>query len=56
MIFEGSCHHTFVCKMDDMSDDVLWKERELEILQLLAEGLTNSEIGLRLHLANNTNR
>ena len=29
-------------------------ERELEVLQLIAEGLTNHEIGARLHLSLNT--
>ena len=33
-----------------------WKPRELEILRLLAEGLTNAEIGQRLHLAPDTVR
>ena len=33
-----------------------WKPRELEILQLLAQGLTNSEIGTRLHLSQETVR
>jgi pimeloyl-ACP methyl ester carboxylesterase/DNA-binding CsgD family transcriptional regulator len=33
-----------------------WKARELEILRLLAQGLTNSEIGARLHLAQETVR
>jgi LuxR family maltose regulon positive regulatory protein len=29
-------------------------ERELEVLQLIAEGLTNQEIGSRLYLSPNT--
>jgi LuxR family maltose regulon positive regulatory protein len=29
-------------------------ERELEVLQLIAEGLTNPEIGSRLYLSTNT--
>lgn len=33
-----------------------WKPRELEILQLLAQGLTNSEIAARLHLSQETVR
>jgi pimeloyl-ACP methyl ester carboxylesterase/DNA-binding CsgD family transcriptional regulator len=33
-----------------------WKPRELEILALLAKGLTNNEIGLKLHLAPDTVR
>ncbi len=33
-----------------------WKPREIEILRLLAEGLTNTEIGARLHLAGDTVR
>ena len=33
-----------------------WKAREIEILQLLAQGLTNGEIGARLHLAQDTVR
>ena len=36
--------------------DETWKVRELEILQLLAQGLTNSEIALRLHLSQETVR
>jgi pimeloyl-ACP methyl ester carboxylesterase/DNA-binding CsgD family transcriptional regulator len=39
-----------------MLDTTIWKPRELEILHLLAEGLTNSEIGTRLHLAHDTVR
>ena len=33
-----------------------WKPRELEILQLLAQGLTNHEIAARLHLSQETVR
>ncbi|MCC7187380.1 MAG: response regulator transcription factor [Anaerolineales bacterium] len=33
-----------------------WKPRELEILQLLAQGLTNNEIAARLHLSQETIR
>ncbi len=33
-----------------------WKPRELEILRLLEQGLTNNEIGVRLHLAPDTVR
>ncbi len=33
-----------------------WKPRELEILQLLAQGLTNNEIASRLHLSQETVR
>jgi pimeloyl-ACP methyl ester carboxylesterase/DNA-binding CsgD family transcriptional regulator len=36
--------------------DSPFKPRELEILRLLAEGLTNPEIGARLHLAHDTVR
>lgn len=36
--------------------DKNWKARELEILQLLAQGLTNSEIAARLHLSQETVR
>jgi len=39
-----------------MTQPVDWKPRELEILQLLAQGLSNAEIGLRLHLAPDTVR
>lgn len=34
----------------------IWKPRELEILQLLAQGLTNNEIAARLHLSQETVR
>ena len=34
----------------------IWKPRELEILQWLAQGLTNSEIAARLHLSQETVR
>jgi pimeloyl-ACP methyl ester carboxylesterase/DNA-binding CsgD family transcriptional regulator len=33
-----------------------WKPRELEILQLMAQGLTNNEIATRLHLSQETIR
>ena len=33
-----------------------WKPRELEIIQLLAQGLTNNEIAARLHLSQETIR
>lgn len=33
-----------------------WKTRELEIIQLLAQGLTNNEIAVRLHLSQETIR
>ena len=33
-----------------------WKPREIEILQLLAQGLTNNEIAARLHLSQETVR
>jgi len=36
--------------------DENWKTREIEILQLLAQGLTNSEIAARLHLSQETVR
>ena len=36
--------------------DKNWKARELEILQLLAQGLTNREIAARLHLSQETIR
>lgn len=39
-----------------MSDEIIFKARELEILQLLAEGLTNNEIAARLHLSQETVR
>lgn len=39
-----------------MTDQIEWKVRELEILQLLAMGLTDREIGERLHLAHETVR
>jgi pimeloyl-ACP methyl ester carboxylesterase/DNA-binding CsgD family transcriptional regulator len=39
-----------------MSDTIKWKPRELEILLLLADGLTNAEIGARLFLAHDTVR
>ncbi len=39
-----------------MNDEIIWKEREIEILKLIAEGLTNSQIGVRLHLSHDTIR
>lgn len=36
--------------------DENWKSRELEILQLLAQGLTNKEIASRMHLSQETVR
>ena len=36
--------------------DQIWKPRELEILQWLAQGLTNNEIAARLHLSQETVR
>ena len=39
-----------------MTDKTNWKTRELEILQLLAQGLTNNEIATRLHLSQETIR
>jgi DNA-binding CsgD family transcriptional regulator len=39
-----------------MSDTIKWKPRELEILLLLEDGLTNAEIGARLFLAHDTVR
>lgn len=42
--------------MPDTADETAWKPREKEILGLLAEGLSNREIGLRLHLAADTVR
>jgi len=33
-----------------------WKPREIEILQLIAQGLTNSEVAARLHLSQETVR
>lgn len=39
-----------------MTDQPVLKTRELEILNLLAEGLTNAEIGVRLFLAHETVR
>ena len=39
-----------------MSNQISWKARELEILQLLAEGLTNIQIGARIHIAHETVR
>jgi pimeloyl-ACP methyl ester carboxylesterase/DNA-binding CsgD family transcriptional regulator len=39
-----------------MINQTNWKTRELEILQLLAQGLTNSEIAARLHLSQETIR
>jgi pimeloyl-ACP methyl ester carboxylesterase/DNA-binding CsgD family transcriptional regulator len=39
-----------------MTDETSWKPRELEILQLLAQGLTNNEIAARLHLSQETVR
>ena len=39
-----------------MDQATTFKPRELEILRLLAEGLTNPEIGERLHLAHDTVR
>jgi DNA-binding NarL/FixJ family response regulator len=37
-----------------MTDQPVLKTRELEILNLLAEGLTNAEIGVRVCLAHET--
>jgi pimeloyl-ACP methyl ester carboxylesterase/DNA-binding CsgD family transcriptional regulator len=42
--------------MAAVSGSADWKPRELQILRLLAEGLTNAEIGQRLHLAPETVR
>jgi len=39
-----------------MTNAINWKPRELEILQLLAQGLTNSEVAARLHLSPETVR
>ncbi|HMD79883.1 MAG TPA: LuxR C-terminal-related transcriptional regulator, partial [Anaerolineales bacterium] len=39
-----------------MNNETNWKTRELEILQLLALGLTNNEIAARLHLSQETVR
>ncbi|HLA07086.1 MAG TPA: alpha/beta fold hydrolase [Anaerolineales bacterium] len=39
-----------------MTHETIWKARELEILHLLAEGLTNNEIAARLHLSQETVR
>ena len=39
-----------------MHDPTLWKARELEILQLMADSLTNGEIAARLNLAQETIR
>jgi len=39
----------------DMTEEN-WKPREIEILQLLAQGLTNNEIATRLHLSQETVR
>jgi LuxR family maltose regulon positive regulatory protein len=39
-----------------MSNSSPWKPRERQIIHLLAEGLSNSEIGVRLHLAHDTVR
>ena len=39
-----------------MTHELTWKARELEILQLLTQGLTNNEIAARLHLAPDTVR
>ncbi|MCA9946966.1 MAG: alpha/beta fold hydrolase [Anaerolineales bacterium] len=39
-----------------MNDSTNWKAREIEILELLAQGLTNSQIGARLHLSYDTIR
>lgn len=39
-----------------MQDETIWKVRELEILRLMAGGLTDAEIGARLHLAHETVR
>jgi pimeloyl-ACP methyl ester carboxylesterase/DNA-binding CsgD family transcriptional regulator len=39
-----------------MLDQTIWKTREREILHLLAEGFTDSEIGTRLHLSHQTIR
>lgn len=54
----GGCHHSFVGKMGGilMTNAINWKPRELEIIQLLAQGLTNSEIAARLHLSQETIR
>ncbi len=39
-----------------MNSEIILKARELEILQLLAQGLTNNEIAARLHLSQETVR
>ena len=39
-----------------MTNEIILKARELEILQLLAQGLTNNEIAARLHLSQETVR
>lgn len=39
-----------------MPNQISWKARELEILRLLAEGMTNIEIGARIHIAHETVR
>lgn len=39
-----------------MPDQISWKARELEILKLLAEGMTNIEISTRIHIAHETVR
>lgn len=39
-----------------MKDPITWKAREIEILALLAKGLTNSQIGSQLHLSHDTIR
>src|SRR5262245_11475564 len=39
-----------------MMSEIILKARELEILQLLAQGLTNNEIAARLHLSRETVR
>jgi len=39
-----------------MTGELKWKARELEILQLIAKGLSNGEIGAQLHLAPETVR
>ena len=39
-----------------MNDSISWKAREIEILTLIAQGHTNSEIGAQLHLSYDTIR
>jgi pimeloyl-ACP methyl ester carboxylesterase/DNA-binding CsgD family transcriptional regulator len=55
-IYPCDARSNLLGELANVTDQLTWKTRELEILELLAQGLTNSEIGARLHLAQDTVR